>query len=261
MSDLVSPEKQAEFLPRPRAGFWRRTMALVIDTIVVSLPIQILVVLLFALSNGAVQTTSGIAFNNCLVTAELPQGLNPPPPAGSNRAVICRTSFFGLETARRLIVSRVTKEGIVTKTFSRTYALDAQGKPTSAISLDGVVVLALFIYLITLEYRSGATWGKRLLAIRVADIGEPARVGIPLRKAVVRNLLIWAWAVPLLAVLLVFLIVSHGDWESLMEGSFFVWFSFAAILAVACLVWIIVQAARKLDPIYDKIAGTAVLRV
>jgi hypothetical protein len=65
----------------------------------------------------------------------------------------------------------------------------------------------------------------------------------------------------LLAVLLVSLIVSHGDWESLMEGSFFVWFSLAAILAVAWLVWIIVQVARKLDPIYDKIAGTAVLRV
>jgi uncharacterized RDD family membrane protein YckC len=264
MSEFASLERQAELLPRPRAGFWRRLSAFIIDTIIVSLPIQILVVVLFALTNGAVQTTSGISFGNCLKTlqiTELPQGLDPPPPANSNQAVICSTSFFGLESARRLTVSRVTKEGIVTKTFSRTYALDAQGKPRNAVSLDSVAVLALFIYLITMEYRFGATLGKCLLGIRVADADGPERLGIPLRKAGIRNLLMWAWAVPLFAVLLVFLIVSHGDWELLMEDSFFVWFWLAGIPVFAWHLWVLVQIVCKLDPIYDKIAGTAVLRV
>jgi uncharacterized RDD family membrane protein YckC len=264
MSEFASLERQAESLPRPRAGFWRRLIAFIIDGIIVSLPIQILVVVLFALTNGAVQTTSGIAFSNCLKTpqlSELPQGLDPPPPTGSNRAVICSTSLFGLETARRLTVSRVTKDGVVTKTFSRTYALDAQGNPRNVISLDSVVFLALFIYLIAMEHRLGATWGKRLLGIRVADIDRPERVGIPLRKAVFRNLLIWACAVPLLVVLLISMIVSHGDLELLMEGSFFIWFAIAAVLALVGCLLVLVQIVRKLDPIYDKIAGTAVLRV
>jgi hypothetical protein len=82
-----------------------------------------------------------------------------------------------------------------------------------------------------------------------------------LRKAVFRNLLIWVWAVPLLVVLLVALIVSHGDLELLMEGNFFIWLAVAAVLALAGCLWVLIQIVRKLDPIYDKIAGTAVLRV
>jgi uncharacterized RDD family membrane protein YckC len=264
VSDARAVQQPIELAHKPRAGFWRRSVAFIIDGIIVSVPIQILVVVLFALTNGAVQTTSGIAFSNCLKTpqlTELPQGLDPPPPAGANHAVICSTSLFGLETARRLTVSRVTKEGVVTKTFSRTYALDAQGKPRNAISFDVVVFLALFIYLITMEYRLGATWGKRLVGIRVANIERPERVGIPLRKAVFRNLLIWAWAGPLLVVLLVYLIVSHGDVELLMDGNFFIWFAVAAVLALAWCLWVLIQIVRKLDPIYDKIAGTAILRV
>jgi hypothetical protein len=264
VSEAQAVQQPIELSHKPRAGFWRRAAALAVDGIIVSLPIQILVVVLFALTNGAVQTTSGLAVKNCLTTlsaTELPQGLDPPPPAGSNRAVICSSSFFGLETARWLTVSRVTKEGVVTKTFSRTYTLDAQGKPRNAISLDSVVFLALFIYLIALEHRLGATWGKRLVGIRVADIERPERVGISLRKAVFRNLLIWAWAVPLLVVLLVALIVSHGDLELLMEGNFFIWLAVAAVLALAGCLWVLIQIVRKLDPIYDKIAGTAVLRV
>ena len=263
MSEVQALQQPIELAHKPRAGFWRRLVALIIDAIIVSLPIQILVVVLFALTNGAVQTTSGLAVSHCLTipVTELPQGLDPPPPAGANRAVTCSSSFFGLETARSLTVSRVTKEGAVTKTFSRSYALDAQGNPRSAISLDVVAFVALFIYLIALEHRLGATWGKRLLGIRVAEIESPERVGIPLRKAVFRNLLIWAWAIPLLAVLLVSLIVSHGDMELLLEGNFFIWFAVAAVLALAGCLWVLIQIVRKLDPIYDKIAGTAVLRV
>jgi hypothetical protein len=46
-----------------------------------------------------------------------------------------------------------------------------------------------------------------------------------------------------------------------MEGNFFILLAVAAVLALAGCLWVLIQIVRKLDPIYDKIAGTAVLRV
>jgi uncharacterized RDD family membrane protein YckC len=257
MADIASAPQ------RPRAGFWRRIAAALIDGLVVSVPIQLVVVVLFAMTNGAVQTTSGFTTKKCsrdIPIAELPKGLDPPPPERANHAEICRTSFFGLETARRLTVSRTTQDGIVKKTFSYSYMLDAGGRPINGTSLDWVVVLALATYLIALEHRLGKTVGKGALGLRVADTLDMERIGIPLRKAVIRNVMIWSWAFPMLIVLLVGLLLT-GDMEGLLDGSFFTWFTAAGLLSLAWLLWMVIQIGCKLDPAYDRIAGTAVLRV
>jgi uncharacterized RDD family membrane protein YckC len=245
---------------RPRAGFWRRFCALLVDSIVVTVPIQLIVVVLYAMSDGAVQINSGVVFTHCQVVSRWPEGLDPPPPAGSNFARACRASFFGLETARWLVVGRVTQEGIVTKTISRTYRLGRDGKVRSVTSLDWIALLGLLVYVVAMECRFGATLGKWLLQIRTWDIAEPGHVGIPLRKAVLRNLLIWVGIVPMLVVLIVSTIVNEGDLESVFGGSFFAWFAAAAALGIVWNLWVVIEIARKRDPIYDRIAGTVVLR-
>jgi uncharacterized RDD family membrane protein YckC len=121
-------------------------------------------------------------------------------------------------------------------------------------------LLALFIYLVAMECRFGATLGKRLLHIRAADIAELRRTGIPLRKAVLRNLLIPIGVVPMLVVLFVSYIANKGDPEGTFGGNFFVWFGAAGVVGTVWNLWVLIEIVRKRDPIYDKIAGTAVLR-
>jgi uncharacterized RDD family membrane protein YckC len=185
-----------------RAGFYRRCGAALIDAVAVSAAFQLVAAVLFAATLGAMQTTSGFHIKHCerkVAIADLPKGLAPAPPADADAAVICRISFFGLETARQLTVSRTAKGG-ADEEASQTYMC------------------------------FGTTLGKRMFSLRVIDPTASKRNGIPLRKAMVRNLLIWSWAIPA---------------ESWLPG--------AGLLGLAWIAWILIQG--------DRIAGTAVLRV
>jgi hypothetical protein len=225
-------------LPEPRAGFFRRSAAALIDAIVVSATIQLSVAALFAHTHGAIQTTSGFHLQNCrqrMAIAELPKDLDPAPPTHANSAVICRLSFFGLETARRLTVSRPA-EG-KTKGESRSYMLDTNDRPTQGDRLDWLLAPAFLIYLTALERCFGTTVGKRLCGLRVVEAADPERSGIPLRKAVVRNVLIWGWTLP-----------AEPWWPG------------AGLIGIVWILWILIEGDRTGDPISDRIAGTAVLR-
>jgi len=261
-----------------RAGFWRRTVAYSVDGLIVALvgavAIGIPVGLLYAASNGAVQIGStqlnqdepsgpedeeGSRFElarlrsiRCVTVnlTQLPEGLDPPPPAKATSASDCRNFAFGLlETARGLTVQRVTEEDGKTESSSEHYTLGADGKPRQALPLDGLIYILFFLYLVVFQRRYGATEGMAATNIRVVDIENPKNVGISLRKAALRNLLI---AAPL--ILLAVMPDSTESW-----GWFVVLVS-AAFLVLAYGLWILVDVVRKKDPIYDRIAGTAVLR-
>src|SRR5689334_5290939 len=213
---------------QPRAGLYRRCGAALIDAIVVSAAIQLLVAALFAATHGTVQTTSGFHVKNCqrkVAIADLPKDLDPSPPERPESAVICRISFFGLETARRLTVSRSAKGGGDSEETARTYMLDADDRPKQGISLDWVLFTAFLLYLAAFEHRFGATVGKRMLGLRVVDAGAPDRSGVPLRNAMIRNVLIWGWALPT---------------ES--------WLPAPGVLGFAWCLWILIQGDRKVDP-------------
>jgi uncharacterized RDD family membrane protein YckC len=223
---------------QPRAGFYRRCAAALIDAIVVSAAIQLLAVVLFVTTHGAVQMSGGFQLYNCahkVAIADLPKGLVPAPPEQADAAKICRISFFGLETARQLTVSRTAKGD--TAEASRTYMLDGDDRPKAGISLDWLLFPAFLLYLVALERRFGTTVGKRLSGLRVVDTEAPEGGNIPWRKAMIRNVLIWGW-----------LLASEA------------WLPGAGLLGIAWILWILIQGDRKIDPVYDRIAGTAVLR-
>lgn len=243
-----------------RAGFWRRVGALLVDAIIILLPLQILTAVLFAQTHGTVQGNFGITTRICATVDHLPEGLQPPPPASTNSITECRSSLFGFETSRALSVGTVVEEGNTTTGRFLTYALDADGKPTSPFDMTWVAMLALLIYLVLIEWRRGATVGKRILGMRTIDTAAPSQIGIPLRKAITRQLAMWIGTIPAFLVMIKILFLSDDPLNAMSGDAFWLAFIVAFTIEIAWFIWIIVSVSKKRDPIYDRIAGTSVLR-
>jgi uncharacterized RDD family membrane protein YckC len=254
-----------------RAGFWRRWLALWIDGIIISLPFQVVVAILFAATSGRIQQVGGLTYTNCSIRQTVPDGLAPPPPAGSNFARECNVYFFGAQTARTLEVGRVTKEGAVTETVSRHYMLDRHGRmldrhgrPIDDVSADWIVMMAFIAYLFAMEARTGASLGDRAMRIRVVDAAVPAAPSVPLRKIVTRYLAASVGFLPMLAVALAYLSLAYlygADLEEIPASNIFTWLGITGAAAFGWVIFLTVQIIRKRDPLYDRIAGTAVVRV
>jgi hypothetical protein len=243
-----------------RAGFWRRLFAILIDLVVVVVPFQILVAVLFAATSGHVQMTGGIGFQSCSKPTGQYGTLVPPPPPGSNFAQDCSVYFFGAQTARVLVVGRVTQEGMTRNVVSRAYSLDRDGHLVDAVSVDWIAMLTLLVYWLLMETGTGATLGQRVARSHVIDVLAPHARRVPLGKVFVRYLMMGAGAAPLLVVLIVYAVRYGPDIVAMAQGDFFTWFFVAGMLTLAWVCYIFVQVARRRDPIYDRVAGTAVVR-
>ena len=243
-----------------RAGFWRRLLALLIDFIIISLPFQVAVAILFAATSGRIQQTFGLYYANCSMLQTLPGGLAPQPPAGWNFARECNVYLFGGQTAKTLRVGRATEEGATTKTVGRDYMLDRDGRPIDGLSADWIVIIAFVGYLLAMETRVGTSLGDRAMRIRVVDATVPTTPGVPLRKIVTRYLAVLVGFLPMWAVALAYLGGYGADLEEI-PASFFTWLWITGAAAFGWIVFLSVQIIRKRDPLYDRIAGTAVVRI
>jgi uncharacterized RDD family membrane protein YckC len=302
-----------------RAGFWRRVVAFLIDTLIVSMVVQLMVAFLFFATSGRLQMLGDLSYTSCSAPATVPNGLVPPLPAGVNYARECTiTTFFGAPTAKILQVGRtkdgtVSRNGKVVTTTSReilqTYRLDQDGRPVNGILLDWFAALLLISYLVAMETRRGATLGGRAMGIRVTDAAAPAGPGVPgpsvpLRKVLARYAAMLIGVLPLIAVLLVYfaLYAAPGElttslaklgrqnalfnelkstafqWQPFLSSYLFDlsgtllrddavslgivdWLYEIADLALkAWVIYLIVQIVRGRDPVYDRIAGTSVVR-
>jgi hypothetical protein len=256
MTDASRSDTKADL---PRAGFWRRWLATVIDMIVVMFPFQVLAAMLFAITAGAVQMNSGF-FNFCEPATTVPQALAPPPPHDSNFATVCRVSFFGATTGATLTVGRSTREGNTTTTVSQGYMLDKDGNPTQGTSIDGIVWLAFLVYLVVMIWKTGRPLGARAVKIRVVNAVAPGTSGVPLRGAIIRYLAMAIGVAPAIALFIYRFAAHGGSADAMFAENFFQWFKFAAGLWALWAVVLTVQVARKRDPVYDRLAGTAVVR-
>lgn len=243
-----------------RAGFWRRWAAAIIDWIIVSLPFQILAVVLFSMTSGMVQMDSGF-FKYCEVVKNIPMPLDPPPPQDFNVGQVCRISLFGATTGAILTVSRVTRQGATTTRVSQGYMLDSSGQPIHGTSIDGIAEAAFLAYLVLMIWKTGRTLGSRVLSIRVVDVSNPGASEVSLRKVILRYLAMTIGFLPALAVLIYQVETTAGSSDAVFTGDFFRWFAIAGLIAALWVLVLVIQVARKRDPIYDRLAGTAVLRV
>lgn len=248
---------------RPRAGFWRRLGALLCDAALVLIPLQIIVAILFAQTNGAVQGNFGFQTTFCSSLDKVPDGLQPAPPEGYNSIQDCRLSLFGLATGRQLVVAKVTQTGNSRTAISRNYFLDANGSPKErAFDVTWVAILSLLAYMVCMEWRSGETLGKRAAGIRVLDARNPEGRGIPLGRALLRQVAIYAGLLPLviLEIGTVIFVSDVAQLEALVASqSYILLMVVAGLFGLAWTVWIVVSLARKHDPIYDRLAKTAVV--
>jgi hypothetical protein len=242
----------------PRAGVWRRWLATMIDWIVVILPFQILAVILFALTAGQIQMDTGF-YRSC-EPASVPQALEPPPPHDSNFATVCHISFFGATTGVVLTVGRTTKEGTTTTNVTQGYMLDRDEKPIHGTAIDETVELAFLAYLVGMIWKTGRTLGARAVKIRVVDAARPGTSGVPLGKVVIRYLAMAIGFVPVFGILIYQYFAAGGSADAMFTGGFFRWFMYATASGALWGAVLLVQIAMKKDPVYDRLAGTAVLK-
>lgn len=241
-----------------RAGFWRRFLATLIDMIVVIVPFQIVAAILFTMSAGNVQMNSGL-FSSCTPAVAIPKALDPRPPHDSNFATICHVSFFGATTGSTLIVGRTTREGVTTTSVRQGYMLDGDGKPINGTSIDWIVQLAFVFYLLGMVWKTGRTLGARALQVRIVNAAQPGVPGVPLGQTIARYLAMVIGIVPMFAVLLYQRAIVGGSADAMFTEGFFHWFVAAGVIALLWWLVLLVQIARKRDPVYDRLAGTAAL--
>jgi len=120
-------------------------------------------------------------------------------------------------------------------------------------------MMAFIAYLLATEARTGATLGDRAMRIRVVDAAVPAAPSVPLRKIVTRYLVASVGFLPMLAVALANL--YGADFEEIAASNIFTWLGITGAAAFGWVIFLTVQIIRKRDPLYDRIAGTAVVRV
>ena len=127
-------------------------------------------------------------------------------------------------------------------------------------SIDWIVQLAFLGYLIGMIWKTGRTIGARTVGVRVVDAARPNRAEVPLGKVILRYLAITIGWLPTFAVLTYQRIAVGGSADAMFTGNFFRWSICAGGLAALWNVVLMFQIATKKDPVYDRLAGTAVLR-
>jgi uncharacterized RDD family membrane protein YckC len=120
--------------------------------------------------------------------------------------------------------------------------------------------MAFLAYLIGMIWKTGRTVGARIVGVRVVDAANPGASGVPLRKAIIRYLAMAIGFVPAFAILIYQYAANGASADAMFTGNFFRWFMYAGGLGALWVVVLIIQIARKSDPVYDRLAGTAVLR-
>lgn len=249
------------------AGFWRRLAALMIDYLVVFIPLFILVAALFSATNGGVTGSFSLRWNTCY---EATLNGSNDPSASNYDWQLCRTSIFGLTVAQWVQGSpkAATQSNDSSSNSSPfvAYSLDSEGNVrSSSLDVGFVEWIALFVYLLLMEMKSGEPIGKRIMAITVRDDSDFDRVGLLARKAVRRQGMKFLGFLPMILLGAWYAFQSWGDPPEVMQEASSaeviaaVTFGFVAMaVALIWLIWIAASILLGGNPIHDRFAETSV---
>ena len=242
-----------------RAGLWRRALAAVVDLAVAQVALQVLVVLLFAATQGAVMTTYGLS-TACHAVADLPRGVDVPRgadvPPGSSPANprLCTTRFLGAPTRVIFDADLGRSSGSATEVYATPTIPD--GTAARRVLNADVLFFPLFILIRWVGDRFfGGSIGRKLG--RVGIVGAD---GVPTRTAIFWRTAAFAWPYgPGIA-----LVGGTSAWEFatgsapplLMSLS---WMA-ASVLVPASQLAAVLAIVGRHDAFYDEAAGTAVVR-
>ena len=241
-----------------RGGFWRRALALLVDTLIVTVILQLLAFALYPLSQGRVQFVSGFALLYCDKLDAVPEGVSVPADFGATSITDCRRGIFGLTSARVVTVARVTRNGAITTTRQIDHLLDAQGKPTGGPTLDALTWLLVFAMRFAFDRSRRSTPGRRICRVRLSNAADGQSP--PPSSAVNRRYA--AQMLPLLPLLIWSLTEKSIPGGETVASA---WLSVGLILPGVVLVIAVGLALNGMiyrrDTWYDRYAGTSVLRL
>jgi hypothetical protein len=240
-----------------RGGFWRRALALLIDVVSTMTILQLVTFALFPLTNGRVQFVGGLALLYCDKLDAVPEGVPLPADFRADAIADCWHGFFSLTSARIVTVSEVTRYRGIETTKQIVHLLDAEGKPFSAPTLDGYMLIFLLALRCWLD-RGRGTPGRRICRVRLSPaadghhsppLGAVARryaaQTLPLVPLIVWSLLRWRLTDPQAGI-------------SILEAILLTVPAVCLLIAVPIAVHAIVY---RRDAWYDRWAVTSVLRL
>lgn len=136
-----------------------------------------------------------------------------------------------------------------------------------------VLNIGVFLYFVIMETWRGATIGKGIVGIRTIDRADPDRIGLPFGKALLRELGKIAGLLPSLVFMFFFVRIMFSAFETgtpeqiaktLESSGAFTWMlpvqMIAQFLPLAWMIWIAVSLSGNRAPMYDRWAGTTVVR-
>lgn len=247
-----------------RAGFWRRFGSFLVDGAIILLPLEVVVAILFSMTDGRIQGQFGLNVLGCQALTQLPPGLQTQI-TNPNSAAKCAFGLPGLPTANVLVVSRSEKDGALTTTVSESFWLDAEGELAVEAGYDvtWIALLIFLAYMVACEVRGGRTIGDRAVRTRVVDSAHPEVVGIPFARSIGRRVAMMIGTIPA-AIVLTPVFYYRYDAAALAAYTATPFYRYGMIASVFIgLVWflfIVIAIVRKKDPIYDRIVRTAVIR-
>jgi uncharacterized RDD family membrane protein YckC len=186
MSDRATSEAK-------RAGFWRRAAAFVSDLLLVSILVAAIGLVATQLTGGSVRVANTIDdVRRCGAWQPIAPDLPVSNEFAGGEMRRCTRSVHGFDYDRTLIV-REAASGSIDETDRRqiTITIDADGRPVRAFYLDSLTPLVLALYLLLLEWRFGATLGKRMFGVRVVTLaGGPIDVWQAGKRALICALVV-----------------------------------------------------------------------
>lgn len=243
-------------LSGPRAGLLRRLAAFLLDCLIVGLPFQVIAVVLYLGTNGAVHMSSAVlSFHDCNQLDAVPANLEPAAPQNANFVQLCVHSLFGLEHGRTLTVGVSERNRLDPKSV-RSYSIAPDGQVRDGWDIEW---LELWVYLaltIGLEARNNQSPGKRVMRIAAVSADGPFPHGLPWKRSVARNLIHWVFFLPLLIA---------AQWWVLPNGEYSkTGVLIAAVTLLVTLCWFLIifrQISKGRQAIYDRICGTEVILI
>ncbi len=243
----------------PRAGFWRRVGSLTLDYFIVTIPLQVLAVVLYAYSDGRIQSSfGGFPFQVCrLLSADdasklaskLPTTLMPD----WNYAQDCSTTLFGLPHARTFVFGKFTQVPGMSTNIWQSYPVNL-GSSKPPVDWGWVSSVIFIAYICVALVRFGKTIGMRFTKTRLIATSEPNRRGVALWRILYRSLLVSLPGVPLT----IAFTYAATQASSISSVPSYVLVAFG--IAIGFWLWILRALILKKDPYYDRVAGTAVIR-
>ena len=256
MSNVTPVDEETSL---PRAGFWRRAGSLTLDYFIITIPLQVLAVVLYAYSDGRIQSSfGGFPFQVCRLfnaddAARVASQLPTAPVPEWNYAQECSTTFFGWTHARAHVFGKLTQvPGMTTNIWQRYPVNVGSSKPPVDWGWVSSVIFTAYLYVALLLF--GKTIGMRLTKTRLITTSEPTRRGVAFWRILYRSLLVSLPGVPL-AIAFAY---AASQASSISSVPLYVLVAFG--IAIGFWLWILRALILKQDPYYDRVAGTAVIR-